>query len=773
MKIGTITFHSAHNYGAVLQAYALKEYLSKKGYDVSVINYKLKEIENFYRLDRYKKSKNKIINCFRKYSKKISLYTTGRPLLKRKDKFDEFINTKLNITNPYYTLKELQRANLDFDVLICGSDQIWNRKHTKSLKPAFFLEFGKKDAKRISYAASIGAESIIKEDEMVFQRYLKNLDEISVREKKAIELIQHLTPKKIEEVVDPTQLLEKEDYEKIQINPEIKKDYILVHSIGQPEELIKVVREVSERLKLPVMHNLKKGTFKREFGYSGYSGPGEFLGNIANAKFVITNSFHATSFALIYSKPFITMPFKDRSSRMINLLHGLGLDNHFVENIDLLKDMEEYEIKDYQKIHDIMKKNREKSEKFLINAIETPKKEINDNYFKSKDKFNCYGCTACASACPKNAITMVEDEDGFIYPKIDEEKCIKCGLCERICIYKNKKLVEQKENKKSYALYSKDEEVRQTSSSGGAFTGLYKYIIGKGGYIVGVKYDENMNPVYDIVNTEQECEKFKGAKYVRANCDKIYLKIKEKLEQDKYVLATGTPCFINGLKSFLGKDYDKLITMDIVCHGTPSPKIFKKYIQELEDKNESKVVNFNFRDKKNGWQTATIKIEFENGKEIYKLLKQNSYGNAFLKSLTYRPCCYNCEFVKGNTVADITVADFWATRVKYQEMDDNKGISLVIIHNQKGEEIFEQIKDNYNVTEIPYEDAFLGNHSRPVDITTERQFIFEEMEEGNISKLLSKYSKLKNQKNSSKNKFNIKKFIPKKVKKTIKKIIKK
>lgn len=741
MKIGTITFHSAHNYGAVLQAYALKQYLVNKGYDVNVINYRLKEIENFYKLDKYKKSNNKFINKFRKVERKIYLNTIGRPLLKRRDKFEEFINNEMNVTATYKTLKELQKANLDFDVLICGSDQIWNRKHTKGLKPAFFLEFGKPEAKRISYAASIGAENIIEEDELVFQRYLKNLDEISVREKRAIELVQHLTPKKIEEVVDPSQLLEKEDYEKIQVNPKVKKEYILVHSIGQPEELIKVVKEVSKRTGLPVMHNLKKGTFKKEIGYSGYSGPGEFLGNIANAKFVITNSFHATSFSLIYSKPFITMPFKDRSSRMTNLLHSLELDNHFVENIDFLQEIKNYENIDYERIHDTMRENRKKSEKFLINAIETPKKEIDDNYFISRDKFSCYGCTACASVCPKNAIKMVEDKEGFLYPEIDKDKCIECGMCQKICIYKNKALVENNKNRKTYAVYSKNAKVRKTSSSGGIFTGFYKEIINKGGYVVGVKYNENMEPIYDVASTEIECEKFKGSKYVRANHGEIYTKIKKLLEDEKLVLATGTPCFVAGLKSFLKKEYDNLITMDILCHGTPSPKIFHKYIEGLEKSYESKVRDFKFRDKKNGWQTSTIKILLENGKKISKLLSKNNFGNAFLKALINRPSCYNCEFVGDKTTGDIRVADFWATRDKYKDIDDNKGISMVLINSQKGEKLFEKVKEDYECIEIPYEDALLRNHITPCTITDGRQRIFNLIDEENIAKVLSKYNK--------------------------------
>lgn len=767
MKIGIITYHSAHNYGAVLQAYALQEYLLKKGHDVQIINYKIKEIENFYRLVKFKKSKHKSINVARKGIKTLKLHLFERQKLTRKKKFDDFINNNMNLTIPCKTLAELRNADFDFDLMIAGSDQIWNRKHTKGLKPAYFLDFGKKDAKRISYAASIGEDFIAEEDELVFQRYLKNLDMISVREHKAIDLIQHLTPKKIEEVVDPTQLLEKEDYEKIKEDPKINKDYILVHKMGNPEEIIKVAKKVSEELNLPIVHNMDKGTFKNEIALSKYMSPGEFLGCIENAKFVITSSFHATSFSLIYGKPFITMPFVGRASRMINLLKNLDLFNHYVENVDELKDLDSYN-EDYEDIHKRMRKQRKNSEDFLKRAIELKKEDVDYNYFKSKDKFNCYGCTACEKLCPQNAITMVEDDEGFIYPEIDENKCIKCGLCEKICIYHNKKLIKDYDEKRSYAIYNKDENIRMSSSSGGAFTGLYKNIINKGGYVVGVRYDKDMKPIYDIASTEKECEAFKGSKYVRADLGDIYHRIKEKLDDNKLVLATGTPCFIAGLNTFLGKKYDNLYTMDILCHGTPSPKIFERYISELEEKYESKIVDFKFRDKKNGWQTATITIKFENGKEISNLLVKNSFGKAFSKGLISRPTCYNCEYVGYNLTADLRVADFWATRSKYKEMDDNKGISIVLLNSDKGKELFDEIKDDFIVKEIPYEDALIKNHMIPDPVTDTRQRLFKELKEEDIITVLGRHKKKKKKNRIQK----LKKKIPKPIKKAIKKIIK-
>lgn len=767
MKIGIITYHSAHNYGAVLQAFALQEYLQKQGHDVQIINYKIKEIENFYRLIKFKKSKHKSINVAKKTIKKVKLHLFERQKLTRKKKFDDFINNKMNLTIPCKTLAELRVANFDFDLMIAGSDQIWNRKHTKGLKPAYFLDFGPKEAKRISYAASIGEDFISEDDELVFQRYLKNLDMISVREHKAIELIQHLTPKKIEEVVDPSQLLEKEDYEKIIEHPKIKGDYILVHKMGNPEEIIKVAKKVSEELNLPIVHNMDKGTFKNEIALSKYFSPGEFLGCIEDAKFVITSSFHATSFSLIYGKPFITMPFVGRASRMINLLKNLDLFDHYVETVDDLKSLDSYN-ENYDEVHERMRKQRKSSEDFLKRAIELKKQKIDDDYFKTGDKFSCYGCTACANICPQKAITMVEDDEGFIYPEIDKGKCVNCGLCEKNCIYHNEKLHKKYDDKKSYAIYNKDEKIRESSSSGGAFTGLYKNIINKGGYVVGVKYDKNMVPVYDIASTEKECEAFKGSKYVRADVGDIYIRIKDKLIKNKIVLATGTPCFIAGLNSYLGKKYDNLYTMDILCHGTPSPKVFKEYISDLEKKYESKVVDFKFRDKKNGWQTATITINFENGKTISNLLVKENFGNAFSKGLISRPACYNCEYVGYNVTADLRVADFWATRSKYKDIDDNKGISIVLINSEKGKNLFDEIKDSYNVLEIPYEDALIKNHMAPDPVTDTRQRVFNEIKESSVLSVLAKYNK-RNKKKKSK----IKKLIPKPVKRAVKKIIKK
>ena len=767
MKIGIITYHSAHNYGAVLQAFALQEYLQKQGHDVQIINYKIKEIENFYRLIKFKKSKHKLINVAKKEFYTLKLHLFERQKLTRKKKFDDFINNKMNLTIPCKTLAELRNANFDFDLMIAGSDQIWNRKHTKGLKPAYFLDFGPKEAKRISYAASIGEDFISEDDELVFQRYLKNLDMISVREHKAIELIQHLTPKKIEEVVDPSQLLEKEDYEKIIEHPKIKGDYILVHKMGNPEEIIKVAKKVSEELNLPIVHNMDKGTFKNEIALSKYFSPGEFLGCIEDAKFVITSSFHATSFSLIYGKPFITMPFVGRASRMINLLKNLDLFDHYVETVDDLKSLDSYN-ENYDEVHKRMRKQRKNSEDFLNRAIELNKEDVEHNYFKSKDKFNCYGCTACEKLCPKKAITMVEDDEGFIYPEIDEEKCIKCGLCERNCIYHNEKLHKDYDNKKAYAIYSKNEDVRMSSTSGGVFTGLYKNIISKGGYVVGVKYDSNMNPIYDIANTEKECEAFKGSKYVRAEIGNIYSKIKEKLDDKKIVLATGNPCFIAGLNTFLEKKYDNLYTMDILCHSTPGTKMFKEYIKALEKKYDSKIIDFKFRDKKNGWQTATAVIKFENGTSISKLLKYNDFGSAFLKELIARPSCYNCEYAGYNITADIRVADFWATRGKYKEMDDNKGISSVLINSEKGKQLFDEIKNEYIIKEIPYEDALLNNHLQPVTLVDTRQKIFRELKEEDILTVLGRYKKKKKKTRIQK----LKKKIPKPIKKAIKKIIK-
>ena len=356
-------------------------------------------------------------------------------------------------------------------------------------------------------------------------------------------------------------------------------------------------------------------------------------------------------------------------------------------------------------------------------------------YLKYKNKNACNGCGACIYVCPKHCISMKEDEEGFLYPVIDEEKCIHCNKCKNVCSNYN---VSKSELNDAYIAINKNEEERKMSASGGMFYILAKYTINKGGVVFGVKYDKNLNAVHDFAITLDKCQEFMGSKYVRSKNDGIYEKVLQLLLEDKYVLFTGTPCQISGLKTFLNKDYEKLITCEIICHANPSPKVFNEYKKELELKNNAKIKNIAFRSKKNGWSNSTPIIEFENGEEI----EDKTFYTAFIAELFNRPSCHTCPFVGENRQADFTIGDLWGIQEIEPEMNDNKGVSLLLINSRKANNIFNQINENMKYKKIDKKIALSYNHNTCVPPNKNRRKFFNKLSknDGNLIKYMKKYS---------------------------------
>ena len=309
------------------------------------------------------------------------------------------------------------------------------------------------------------------------------------------------------------------------------------------------------------------------------------------------------------------------------------------------------------------------------------------------EKKNCSGCNACFNICPKNAIKMKSDKEGFQYPIIDLEKCINCGACERVCpVINQKKKTEGR--KVAIAAYSRQEENREESSSGGIFEELAKKIFEKGGIVYGAGFDEYLNVVHKPVKNIQELQELKGSKYVQSDTKTTFGKVKELLEEGRTILYTGTGCQIAGLKNFLKKDYTNLYTCDIICHGVPSPKIFQKYKEKIEEEIQGKTKDISFRNKANGWNQYSIQLTMKDGQEYRQLGAKDPYIQLFAQNYTLRPSCYECKFKGLDREADLTLGDFWGVEKKYSEFSDDKGTSLILVHSKKGEELFEKIKNN-------------------------------------------------------------------------------
>lgn len=359
------------------------------------------------------------------------------------------------------------------------------------------------------------------------------------------------------------------------------------------------------------------------------------------------------------------------------------------------------------------------------------------------DKKECCGCYACKNICPKDCIDMNIDEEGFWYPKVDTKKCINCNLCEKVCPFIEDPQKEEF-NHIAYACKNKNEQVRLESSSGGVFSNLCEYVIGKGGVVFGAAFNENLEVEHMEANTIEDCKKFRGSKYVQSKIGDCYKKAKGYLEKGKLVLFSGVFCQIEGLNLYLRKKYNNLITLDIICHGVPSPFVFSVYKNALELKNNSKLENIIFRDSSESWRNYNYKIVFENKKEIIDLFKNNIYSKGFLNDLYLRPSCYDCKSKDFKSNSDILLGDYWGIQDIHPEFDDDKGVSLVVVNTIKGKEVFDCIYNNMDVIDTNLDYAITNNPSiiKSVTYNKNREKFFSNLNDNNLEELIETYTKI-------------------------------
>ena len=345
-------------------------------------------------------------------------------------------------------------------------------------------------------------------------------------------------------------------------------------------------------------------------------------------------------------------------------------------------------------------------------------------YLDDKDKEKCYGCGACEKVCPKKCVEMQEDEEGFLYPEINISNCTNCDLCRKCCPNKNlfiKKVLLKEPN--IYAVLNIQDKERENSSSGGAFP-LFAYeVLKQKGIIFGATFNKDFVVIHQEAQNEKEMQVFRGSKYVQSNLKDTYIKAENYLKQNRKVLYTGTPCQIAGLYSYLKQDYENLYTMDLICHGTPSPKVFKDYLQYIKKNNTIKEINF--RDKSFGWENSKIRITFEQGVAYIESKEKDIFYQLFLKNYILRPSCHECKFTKINRESDITIGDYWGVNKHKPHMNDGKGTSLVIVNSKKGKEFFDLIKNNFTFEECTKNEAMQYNLQNPSIANENREVFFK------------------------------------------------
>ena len=358
------------------------------------------------------------------------------------------------------------------------------------------------------------------------------------------------------------------------------------------------------------------------------------------------------------------------------------------------------------------------------------------------DRMYCTGCTACYAICPKKAISMEMDSEGFLYPKIDTTKCVECGICAKVC--KQRTNIEKTEEIEVYIGQNTDVEDLKKSSSGAIFPVLAKYILENNGVVCGAAFDNRYKCRHIIVDNKEDLSVLMGSKYVQSDLGDVFESIVSYLSIGKKVLFSGTPCQVAGLKSYISRkekrlNFENLILIDILCHGCPSPKVFNEYLlYRMKKDNGDAFTRISFRDKVKGWRNFYNTYQYQNGSTYSVPCGEDMYFRGFLRNAFLRPSCYKCQFKQLNRVSDITLGDSWAMEKIVPGVDDDKGHSFIVCHTKKAKELICNLSDEVRLIRINkqiengglYESAFLN---------PERKKIFKNLGKMSFDKLYSKY----------------------------------
>lgn len=362
-----------------------------------------------------------------------------------------------------------------------------------------------------------------------------------------------------------------------------------------------------------------------------------------------------------------------------------------------------------------------------------------------KRKEDCCGCNACGDVCPKNAITYKTDKEGFWYPSVDMEKCIDCHLCEKVCPIIN--VDELKKNDfelpKCFVAENKSIDVVFDSTSGGIFSALASFIYKEKGYVGGAIFNDDFSVRHYISANKEDLPALRSSKYLQSNLEGFFIEVKKLLSNGEKVFVCGSPCQMAALRAFLKKDYENLFVADYICRGINSPKVWHKYIDSFEDRYGSKVIYAKAKSKEYGWHKLTQKVILENGKHVYEPVDVSNFTKGYLTTGAYcRPSCYECKFKGFPRIADITLGDFWGISEFDKSWDKDLGISLVMINSEKGEKIFEKIKNRLNYRSLTFEQCSKNNPSLYSSLNpprVNRQEFFEDLDKMSFEDIANKY----------------------------------
>ncbi len=361
-------------------------------------------------------------------------------------------------------------------------------------------------------------------------------------------------------------------------------------------------------------------------------------------------------------------------------------------------------------------------------------------HFPIEGQSACTGCGACALRCPKGCIEMNPDAEGFFRPLIDEDTCVDCGACAAVCPVNHRP--ELPKAPEAYAAYSLDESVRRDSSSGGVFTELAATLLARGGAVAGAALETDGVVRHIVVEDEAGLMKLRWSKYVQSEAWHVYAPIRTLLENGRAVLFTGTPCQAAGLAAYLGHPYERLVVADLICHGAPSPAVWKKYLDFRAGQAGAPLRHAEFRNKDAGWKRYRVKLRFENGGEYSAAAAADPYMRAFLKNASLRPSCHDCSFKGAHRAGDLTLADFWGVEKLQPALGSgDEGVSLVLVHTDKGARLLKDSAGRLCLAETEAVPALAENASyhRSSPVHRHRPRFFAELHRQPFDRLADRY----------------------------------
>ena len=675
MKAGLITFYRPERMESVLRTMAIEKTVEALGGDCEVISYQPDD-------------------------------QPVQPARKQRGKGASAVQAGPRVSGHCFSsLEELRSAELPYDLLLV-SGPVWD---AEKRDPVYFGAFFQR--RKIAYAPSFGGSG--PEETAELKQYLADFSHLSAAGYRDKAILEAAAGRNVPVVLDPILLLTSETWTNTlggytEYTP---GGYLLWDCAGRPGPLAPYVQKLAEKTGLPVVR-LHGGKGKgRQIENPG---PTEYVDLVRNAAWVCTDSFAGAALSVAFRKPFFAAApaaelMAPENSPLFGLLTPLGLDRRIVGKGDVagLDDAI-----DWNTVSGRLAAQREASLGFLRAALqgegEIPEtivpQGVQTDLPRLAPVHRCTGCGACASGCPKDAITMTRGRDGFAYPIIDPDKCIRCGHCTAIC-----PLLHQREHNPlpaAFAAWNRDDQIRKDSTSGGAFTALAEYVLEGGGVVFGAALDGRQHLRHVACFRKEDLWRLRGAKYVQSDLGDTFREIKLILKT-RPVLFSGTPCQVDGLYRYLGCRPENLTTCDLVCHGVPSPGVWEDMARSIEKRKGKGIQAVRFRNKVTGWKDSHFTTVYDDGTVDTAPLFSTEYGRAFGRALFLRPSCHGCAYTNLNRPGDFTLGDFWGLKDDELPEQQKKGVSLLLVNTAHGSHIFDKLPLSRQA--FPVERAVAGN----------------------------------------------------------------